>query len=174
MKLSNYFIIKKNGPHQRMPRTLEGTIFEVGALFLVIALWAVAVYMYQHAPESIPTHFDLQGNPNNYGSRMALLFIAGGGTLVTVVLLVCAYYPTTFLHVPARMVALPQCFVISRMVRIAALLLCFLFFAIILMGCYPTTWPPKAIFWTVIVLLACMVVALSIFEAKIKKKAKEV
>ena len=61
----NYFIIKKNGPHQRMPRTFEGTIFEVGALFLVIALWAVAVYMYQHAPESIPTHFDLQGNPNN-------------------------------------------------------------------------------------------------------------
>ena len=147
--------------------------YSIIALALSVIHVIVSIVMILRLPESIPTHFDLQGNPNNYGSRMALLFIAGGGTLVTVVLLVCAYYPTTFLHVPARMVPLPQCFVISRMVRIAALLLCFLFFAIILMGCYPTTWPPKAIFWTVIVLLACMVVALSIFDAKIKKKAKE-
>ncbi|MBO4849777.1 MAG: DUF1648 domain-containing protein [Prevotella sp.] len=169
MKLSNYFIIKKYGPHPRMPRTPEGSIFEVVALFLIIALWAVAVYMFHHAPESIPTHFDLQGNPNSYGSRTTLLFLAGGGTLAAVVMLVCAYYPTTFLHVPASKVTLPQCILISRMVRVAALLLCFLFFAIILMVCYPTVWPPKAIFWTVIALLVCMVVALGIFEAKIKK-----
>lgn len=171
MKISNIFRIRKKEPHKRMPRTVEGTIFEVVALFMVIAMWGLAVYMFHHAPETIPTHFDIHGNPNSYGSRVSLLYLAGGGTFAAVILLVCAYFPTTFMRVPPSKVTIRQCVVISRGVRITSLLFCLFFSSLIFMVCYPNAWQPKAFFWTFFASFVSMAVALAVMEFLIKRKA---
>ena len=128
-----------NVQHVRLPRTLESTIFEVVALFLVIAMWVLVILMYRHAPETIPTHFDLKGNPNNEGSRLVLLVMAGIGTILVILTMACAYVPTKAVKQDIKLVNQRQFILASRMVRCIGLLTCLLFICCILMICYPTS-----------------------------------
>ncbi|MBP5507470.1 MAG: DUF1648 domain-containing protein [Prevotella sp.] len=124
--------------HVRMGRTMESTIFELVALVLVVTMLVLAVIMYFHAPETIPTHFDAAGHPNNEGSRLTLLIVAGVGSILTVLFMVGAYVPTGVINPPPNLETPRQFVLASRMVRVLALLLCLLFICIILMMCYPT------------------------------------
>ncbi len=124
--------------HVRMGRTMESTIFELVALVLVITMLVLAVIMYFHVPETIPTHFDAAGHPNNEGSRLTLLIVAGIGAFVTVLLMAGAYVPTGVINPPPNLETPKQFVLASRMVRVLALLVCLLFICIILMMCYPT------------------------------------
>lgn len=126
--------------HVRMGRTMESTIFEMVALFLIVVMWVLAAWMYRHSPETIPTHFDAAGNPNDYGSRLTLFILAGIGTVLTVLLMVGAYVPTGVINPPAKLENQTQYVLASRMVRVLALLLCLLFICCILLVCYPTSY----------------------------------
>lgn len=125
--------------HVRMERSLESTIFEMVALFLIIVMWVLAGWMYVHSPETIPTHFDAAGNPNDYGSRLTLLIVAAIATVVTVLMMVGAYYPTGAINPPPKLETPRQYVLASRMVRVMALLVCLLFICVILLICYPTS-----------------------------------
>ena len=155
--------------HVRMPRTLESTIFEVVALFLVIAIWVVAILMYRHAPETIPTHFDLAGNPNNEGSRLTLLVLAGIGTLLTILLMACAYVPTTAVKRDIKLVNQRQYVLASRMVRCIALLTCLLFLCCILMIGFPTSYVRYLLF----TFIGLVIVIPLVFVIFIKRAQKQ-
>ena len=124
--------------HVRMGRSLESTIFELIALVLVITMLVLAIYMYFRVPETIPTHFDAAGNPNNEGSRLTLLIVAGIGTILTALLMAGAYVPTGVINPPPNLENHRQYVLASRMVRVLALLLCLLFICVILLMCYPS------------------------------------
>ena len=170
----NFFRFFKSGcddvKHIRMERTLESTIFEIVALFLLIATWILAILMYRHAPESIPTHFDLEGNPNNEGSRLMLLVVAGISTILTVFQLVTAYVPTAVVDKRIKFNNRLQLTYASRMVRINSLLICLMFICIILMMCYPQSIMPKVLLFVFvgIICVVSIVFYILIKKARIK------
>lgn len=147
------FSKKEEVEHISLGRTLESTIFEVVALFLVIALWALAVWMYRHAPESIPTYIDASGQPNNDGSRLVLLYMAGLGTFVTLLMMLAAYHATRFVNLPVKIDNIRRVTLASRMVRIMALLLCLLHIIIIFQIAYPEAPQPVYLLGTWVVLI---------------------
>lgn len=140
----NFFRFFRSGgkdvQHVRMERTLESTIFEIIALTLVIIMWGLTGWMYWHAPENIPTHFDGAGNPNDYGSRLTLIIMAVIGTVLTVLMMVGAYVPTGVINQPVTLKNPRQYVLASRMVRVIALLSCLLFICVILLMCHPTSY----------------------------------
>ena len=132
-----------NGESLRVRRTKESTIFELVALVLLIALWTLAISMYRHAPESIPTHFDLEGNANNYGSRLTLLVIAGVGTLIGVLMMASAYAPKQMTNVPMTINNMRQVNILSRMLRIMGIVMILLMMSLICMIGYPEARLPR-------------------------------
>jgi len=54
---------------------LEGTarVLIAIAILLNLAVWAMVGYYYQSLPQTIPTHFGLNGTPDAYGSRTVVL-----------------------------------------------------------------------------------------------------
>lgn len=145
--------------HIRMGRTLESTIFEAVSLLLIIATWVVAVWMYRHAPETIPTHFDFEGNPNSEGSRMVILLIAGLSSILTLGLMACAYMPTYVVNPPTKLKTPRQYILAGRMVRIIALVTGLLFISTILMMGYPESpWPRNLLITTIAVTIAVTII----------------
>lgn len=79
-------------------RTVEGTVFEVVASLAIVALWAAVVYMIvKSGGRPIPTHFDIAGNPDEYGSPYWLLLVGGVGTFIGGYYMLAAYHPTTWI-----------------------------------------------------------------------------
>ena len=81
-------------------RTLEivAIAITVGGLlftFLPLALWWSSI------PDTIPTHFDLYGQPNAYGSKAALLIYPGVALGITLLFQALCHYPWLF-NYPVR------------------------------------------------------------------------
>lgn len=155
--------------HVRMGRTMESTIFELVALVLVITMLVLAVIMYFHAPETIPTHFDAAGHPNNEGSRLTLLIVAGIGAVLTVLLMAGAYVPTMVVNTPTQLETPGQYVLASRMVRVLALLLCLLFTCLILMMCYPTS-HFRILLYILVILIAVTPIVFTILIRRARKR----
>ena len=150
--------------HIRLGRTVESTVF--GRVHGNDTVYIVGDMFFRcHAPESIPTHFDLQGNPNNEGSRLVILIMAGVSTILTALLMACAYVPTYVVNTPSKLENFRQYVLASRMVRIIALLMALLFMSVIFMMCYPESPVPK---YLLISLTVLNVVVAIVFAIMIK------
>lgn len=143
----------------RMPRTLESSVFELLTLMLIIVLWAVAVLAYSHAPESIPIHFDVEGNPNGYDSPVSLLMVAAIGTLVSGLMLASAYAPKQKSKMGSKINNYAQMVVVARMLRVMAVLLVTLFICIVVMMSQPDARLPKILTVVLVVLIAAAPIA---------------
>ena len=155
--------------HVRMGRTIESTIFELVALVLVVTMLVLAVIMYFNAPETIPTHFDAAGHPNNEGSRLTLLIMAGIGSILTVLLMAGAYVPTGVINPPPNLETPRQYVLASRMVRVLALLVCLLFICLILLMCYPTAGCGIPLI-ILVILIALTPIVFAIFIRRARKR----
>lgn len=73
-------------PIQRnYPNTIGKWLDGLGFLFLAL-LWAFVLKSYFQLPDQIPTHFNLSGVPDDYGSRYMILFLPGIATLLFIIL----------------------------------------------------------------------------------------
>ncbi|MBQ5981261.1 MAG: DUF1648 domain-containing protein [Prevotella sp.] len=137
----------------KVPRTREGTFFEIVTVILILALWAITWYLYRNAPEQVPVRFGLNLNPDTVGSKNTILLMAALGTIFSAGMLVSAYRPDKSVNLPFEF-SLPKQYVcVVRMVRLLAVEMAFLFIAVVLMmgtshvGYYPM------IFFAVVLLL---------------------
>ncbi len=146
-------------PHIKVGRTMEGNIFELVTVTLIIVMWVIALVVWNRSPESVPTHFSIDGTPDAYGSRSALLIIPVVGTLVSLLLLVGAYFPTRFVRLPVEVRTPGQCLLVVRMVRIMAVIAVPLFISIILM----TTWPESKVPFGCMVGWLVLLIAVSVY-----------
>lgn len=55
---------------------MERPKFSFSILIIPAVMLAIAAVAWPHLPEQIPVHFDLQGNPNGYGSRWVLIALS--------------------------------------------------------------------------------------------------
>ncbi|MDX1907095.1 MAG: DUF1648 domain-containing protein [Bacteroidia bacterium] len=63
---------------------------------LLATLWGFVAYTYPSLPETIPTHFNLAGVPDGWGSRATLWALPGVATLICILLTVLSYFPQSF------------------------------------------------------------------------------
>lgn len=85
-------------------RTTRHTVLEMLAWLLLLASYGIAIYGMRHLPESIATHYALDGAPDGYGSPGSLLILP---IIITIALgtvsLVAHFVPVDMLNVPFEM-----------------------------------------------------------------------
>lgn len=85
-------------------RTKRHTVLEMLAWLLLLASYGIAIYGMRHLPESIATHYALDGAPDGYGSPSSLLILP---IIITIALgtvsLVAHFVPVDMLNVPFEM-----------------------------------------------------------------------
>ena len=85
-------------------RTKRHTVLEMLAWLLLLTSYGIAIYGMRHLPESIATHYALDGAPDGYGSPGSLLILP---IIITIALgivsLVAHFVPVDMLNVPFEM-----------------------------------------------------------------------
>jgi len=71
-------------------------LLEALTLIGLIGLLIITAINYGSLPESIPKHFDWQGNPDSYGSKNTIWFLPILGILLYFGLTILSRYPHTF------------------------------------------------------------------------------
>lgn len=85
-------------------RTKRHMVLEMLAWLLLLTSYGIAIYGMRHLPESIATHYALDGAPDGYGSPGSLLILP---IIITIALgivsLVAHFVPVDMLNVPFEM-----------------------------------------------------------------------
>lgn len=85
-------------------RTKRHTVLEGVAWLLLLASYGVAIAGMRHLPDSIATHFMLDGTPDGYGSPGSLLIAPIIMTFpLTIVSLIAHFMPVDMLNIPFEM-----------------------------------------------------------------------
>ena len=71
-------------------------ILEYGTLLGLIFIWTLVAINYSSLPQIIPTHYNLQGQIDDYGSKMTLWILPTIVTLILILFKVLSYYPHKF------------------------------------------------------------------------------
>lgn len=77
---------------------LDGTdkFFEVLALVSVLANFIIIGMNYSSLPDVIPNHFDLNGEPNQYGSKNSLWAVAAVSVFIYMLIGIITLFPESF------------------------------------------------------------------------------
>ncbi len=71
------------------------------------AIWGIAVYGFFTLPNTIPTHFGLNGQPNAYGSGSALLLIAAVLSIAPIIIILTVVFRYTLITKYPYLINLP-------------------------------------------------------------------
>ena len=110
-------------------RTTEGTIFEIIFLVVLITVWTLLITYWHQAPDIIPTHFGIDGQPNDWGSKSGILIPCGITSLTGLVLMITAYFPHK-VNIPVTVSSPRQWPLVVRMTRCIGLMMLVLTFTI--------------------------------------------
>ena len=95
-----------------MRKTLE--LFSLGMLAILYWMTWAAVSGPNRLPDRVPTHFDISGNPNAWGSPRILIFLPIVATGVYLLITVLALIPATRINLPVRVTAANLPFIQER------------------------------------------------------------
>ena len=148
----------------RVNRTKEGTVFECVAVVIILIMWALIAYNFKGLPNQIPTHFDLTGNADDFGSKHTLWILGIVGTLTTAILLVSAYHPR-FINLPVKVTKPVHIVMVIRMLRIICIIIALLFVDIVMM-IVCNSYVYIIIMWC---LVAAMLAVITYYSVRIRK-----
>lgn len=114
----NKFDIKKVKVH----RTTEAMVFEAAFSCLAIMVWGFIIWMVCQAPDIVPTHFDVSGNPNAYGSPVGVTIPCILITIVAIGCMVVAYFPR-YINMPVKIKNICQVKLAITSIRVAGITL---------------------------------------------------
>jgi hypothetical protein len=85
-------------PQPKIPVRLTklDRIIEWAGWVLVLTSWILTLKSYQHLPETIATHFDMNGQPDDYGSKKNLFILPTIGMLLYAGLFILSRKPHLF------------------------------------------------------------------------------
>jgi uncharacterized membrane protein len=69
---------------------------EYGALIVLIATWGFTIYHFNKLPDIIATHFDLNGNPDGFGSKYTIWLLPVIVSLIYILIYALTRYPHKF------------------------------------------------------------------------------
>jgi len=121
---------KQNYSEIRLPRTIESTIFEFFLLVEVLVAWVICGYLWAKV-DTIPTHFNAQGEADAWGDPTVLIFFALMDALVLGLLAYSAYHPK-MVNSTVKVVTIEQHLINARMVRVLGVIVGIMFILICL------------------------------------------
>ncbi len=86
----------KKQPKIKLEKTKIDFVLELLTLAILILYWAFVFSRLKDLPNSIPVHFDFQGNANRFGLKYELLIIPSIATLIFVLLFFLNKFPHIF------------------------------------------------------------------------------
>jgi uncharacterized membrane protein len=129
---SKYVVIMKNQPQLAIPLTSTDKIMELGGVMAIVATWLLIWAHYSGLPNEIPTHFDMKGQADSFGSKDKLLWLPSIFTIIFAVLTLINRSPHWF-NYPVKITpdnALEQYTGATKMVRYLKLVVALLVFYI--------------------------------------------
>jgi uncharacterized membrane protein len=159
----------RNRPSVIVHRTKEGLVFEVISAVLIVLLWVIAVVLFLHSPEKVPTHFGANLEANAIGSKSVLLIMAVVGTFTTILMLVSAYFPHKMVNMPFEVTDVRQYAPIVQMTRVLAIEIALLFISIVTMMGDSKSVLPKILLICVFVLIIITTIYYSVKAYKLRK-----
>lgn len=91
-----YFIMDESRPVIQLKVSRLDRILELLSAGLLLFTWLYCLYRYSSLPQQIPIHFDLEGKPDNHGSKLSLFLFPGIITLVYALLTVLNRHPHVY------------------------------------------------------------------------------
>ncbi len=73
-------------PRIKVPLTATDKVVEFVGLLLFVFLWSFAAWAYTRLPDSIPTHFDGAGKPNDWSGKASIFLLPAVGTFLASVM----------------------------------------------------------------------------------------
>ena len=113
----------KNNPElpSRLKRTMTSTLFELVHVTILLGIVVMTYMLWVDAPDRVPTHFDLHGNPNGYSEKSVFWIMAGAAVISTLVLDITSYFPKQ-MNMPFSLQTERQCYMVNTLMHISAIL----------------------------------------------------
>lgn len=149
------------------PFTKTDLLLSCAILFLIIALWGITFWLYQIAPDVIPTHFNIRMEADGWGSKDTLYTIAIVATVIEVLLLLStrlsSRYFNFFVEVNEQNIR-TQHYLAVRMIQSIGIILGLIMILIPFSMVPGAVNIPSAVIWTLsIILLSCLFLSLFVF-----------
>lgn len=104
-------------PYEELSRKAKKLIY--GILFIVLSILAIGIYGYFSLPETIPTHFGIDGKPDRYGERIAFLILPLLLCLGPVIILLIVRYRFILINKYPHLINLPGFFINLNRIEIS-------------------------------------------------------
>ncbi|MBW4618170.1 MAG: DUF1648 domain-containing protein [Cyanosarcina radialis HA8281-LM2] len=88
--------MKSQRPIISLPKSQQETILNLVAIAGLVAVFTIAIRGWSVLPETIPTHFDIAGKADGWGSKSTIWLFPILGTIVYVGFTILRRYPHTF------------------------------------------------------------------------------
>jgi uncharacterized membrane protein len=114
------------------PTTSDNLIEAAGWLALAM-IWLITIFNYKNLPGTIPTHFNIAGEADNYGNRSTIFFMPVLGTILFIGMTILNRFPHIF-NYPVKITpenGLKQYAMATRLIRVLKLSILVLFILII-------------------------------------------
>ncbi len=86
-------------PELKIPLTTTDKIIEIIGVVFVLGLWILTLSNYADLPETIPTHYGINGKADAFGDKQSIFILPIVATLLYVLLSVVSKYPHTFNYI---------------------------------------------------------------------------
>lgn len=86
----------KNRPVLKIETDKLMLFFQAVAISCIVLCWGLSIYYYQQMPQTIPTHFDAAGNPDNYGGKATIFLFPVIASFLIFGIYILAKYPHIF------------------------------------------------------------------------------
>ena len=116
----------------RLRRTMTSTVFELVHAVILLGIVVMTYMLWVDAPDRVPTHFDLHGNPNGYSDKSVFWIMAGAAVISTLVLDITSYFPKQ-MNMPFSLQTERQCYMVNTLMHISAIFAQLLFAYLIYM-----------------------------------------
>ncbi len=83
-------------PRITLEKELADRFLIISGFALVFLVWLLIIWQYGALPDTVPTHFNAQGEPDAYGSKFTILILGIIGTVVFIGLETLSHYPHSF------------------------------------------------------------------------------
>ncbi len=83
-------------PRLKLELTTVDKVFEIAGWLLIIAVWMLVITNFANLPHNIPTHYNIAGQPDDFGGKGNILILPLIATILFVGLTIINKFPHVF------------------------------------------------------------------------------
>ena len=80
-------------PRLKVPFESIDVFVELISISIVLFMWLYVIYNYADLPDTIPTHFNGKGEPDDFGTKLTVWIVPGLATLMYIGIFILNRYP---------------------------------------------------------------------------------